>query len=56
MEIFLHFADISDMRDKRLHILYIKVLCGKTSLTNLGENSESNSTMTLDAGSRDALM
>jgi hypothetical protein len=29
VEIFLYFADISDMREKRLHIPDIKVFCGK---------------------------
>jgi hypothetical protein len=28
VEIFLHFTDISDMREKRLHIPDIKVFCG----------------------------
>jgi hypothetical protein len=32
MEIFLYFADISDMREKSLHIPDIKVLCGQNTL------------------------
>ena len=33
MEIFLHLADISDMREKSLHISDIKALCGRPSST-----------------------
>jgi len=33
VENFLHFSDISDMREKRLHIPDIKVFCGKTCPT-----------------------
>jgi hypothetical protein len=33
VEIFPHFADISDMRDKRLHIPDIEAFCGKMGLT-----------------------
>jgi hypothetical protein len=28
VEIYLHFADISDMQRKSLHIPYIEVFCG----------------------------
>jgi hypothetical protein len=34
VEIFLHFADISDMREKSLHIPDMKAFCGKTGSTS----------------------
>ena len=33
MEIFLHFADISDMQEKSLHIPDIKAVCRKIGST-----------------------
>jgi len=38
VEIFLYFADISDMREKSLHIPDIEVFCGKMSLANSGKD------------------
>jgi hypothetical protein len=35
MEIYLHFADISDMQEKSLHIPYIEVFCGKIDSVHL---------------------
>jgi hypothetical protein len=35
VEIYLHFADISDMQEKSLHISYIEVSCGKIDSVHL---------------------
>ena len=42
VEIFLYFTDISDMREKSLHITDIKVFCGITDSTFSGKDKIEN--------------